>query len=241
MGILNVTPDSFSDGGSFAEPHQAVERGLQLVADGIDILDIGGESTRPGADGVAVDEELRRVIPVIHALRKQTLIPISIDTQKAAVAAEAIRAGAEIVNDISAASDPKMIPLLCKTGAAICIMHTQGTPQTMQLAPRYENVVDEVYEFLRRKRDELVAAGIERSRIAVDPGLGFGKTVEHNWTLVRNVARFLELDCPLLVGHSRKRFIAVTFDDCDEGTRIVSHALIRSGVQILRLHGLLNF
>ena len=236
MGILNVTPDSFSDGGRFAELQRAVEHGLRLIADGADILDIGGESTRPDADEVDIDEELRRIIPVIQELRKQTSIPLSIDTRKAAVATEAIRAGAEIVNDVSAASDPDMIPLLRETGAAVCIMHALGTPKTMQLDPRYENVVDEVYEFLRRKRDELVTAGIERSRIAVDPGLGFGKTVEHNWTLVRNIVRFLELDCPLLVGHSRKRFIAATFEDREEGTRIVSRELIRSGVQILRLH-----
>jgi len=144
--------------------------------------------------------------------------------------------GAEIINDVSALSDPDMLPLLCKTGAAVCVIHAAGTPKTMQIDPRYENVVEEVYEFLRRKRDELVAAGIERSRIAVDPGLGFGKTVEHNWTLVRNVTRFLDLDCPLLVGHSKKRFIAETFADRDEGTHIVSRELIRSGVHILRLH-----
>ena len=236
MGIVNVTPDSFSDGKLFVEPHKAVEHGLRLVADGADILDIGGESTRPGANDVMVDEELRRVIPVIRKLRRQTTVPISIDTRKAVVAAEAIQAGAGIVNDVSALSDPDMLPLLCKTGAAICVMHALGTPKTMQIDPRYENVVEEVYEFLRRKRDELVAAGIERSRIAVDPGLGFGKTVEHNWTLVRNIARFLDLDCLLLVGHSRKRFIAQTFADHDEGTRIVSRELIHSGVHILRLH-----
>ena len=236
MGILNVTPDSFSDGGRFVEPHRAIEHGLRLVADGADILDIGGESTRPGAEGVSADEELRRVIPVIRGLRSQTAIPISVDTRKAVVAAEAIRAGAEIINDVSAADDLDMIPLIRKTGVRICVMHAQGTPKTMQLDPRYENVVDEVYGFLRRKRDELVAAGIPRSRIIVDPGLGFGKTIEHNWTLVRNIAGFLELDCPLMVGHSRKRFIAETFDDPDEGTRIVSRELFRSGVHILRLH-----
>jgi len=236
MGILNVTPDSFSDGGRFAESRRAVEHGLRLVADGADILDIGGESTRPGSEGVSDDEERQRIIPVIRELRKRTSVSISVDTRKAAVATEAIRAGAEIVNDVSAMNDPEMIPLLLKTGAAICIMHALGTPKTMQINPRYENVVDEVYEFLRRKRDELVAAGIDRSRIAVDPGLGFGKTVEHNWTLVRNIARFLDLDCPLLVGHSRKRFITETFGNRDEGTRIVTHELARSGVQILRLH-----
>ena len=236
MGIVNVTPDSFSDGGCFLAPRRAVEHGLQLVADGVDILDIGGESTRPGSDGVDAEEELRRVIPVIRELRKQTSIPISVDTRKAAVAAEAIQAGAKIVNDVSAMSDPGMIPLLRETGAAICVMHALGTPKTMQIDPRYENVVEEVYEFLRRKRDELIAAGIEQSRIVVDPGLGFGKTVEDNWTLVRNIARFLDLGCPLLVGHSKKRFIAATFDDRDEGTRMVSHELIRSGVHILRLH-----
>ena len=236
MGILNVTPDSFSDDGHTTEPRRAVERGLRLIASGADILDIGGESTRPGSESVSVDEELRRVIPVIRELRRQTAIPLSIDTRKAAVAAEAIQVGVKIVNDVSALSDPDMLPLLCKTGAAICVMHATGTPKTMQINPCYENVVEEVYEFLRRKRDELVAAGIERSRIAVDPGLGFGKTVEHNWMLVRNIVRFLDLGCPLLVGHSRKRFIAETFADRDEGTQIVSRELIRSGVHMLRLH-----
>ncbi len=236
MGILNVTPDSFSDGGCFVKKRLAVEQGLRLVAEGADILDVGGESTRPGSDGVSVDEELDRVIPVIAALRRKTSIPISIDTRKAEVAAEAIRVGAEIVNDVAAAADPGMIPLLCRTGAAICVMHAQGTPKTMQLDPQYGDVIEEVFGFLKKKRDEMIAAGIERSRIAVDPGLGFGKTVEQNWTLIRNIARFLELDCPLLVGHSRKRFIAETFEDRDEGTRTVSWNLIRSGVQILRLH-----
>ena len=236
MGILNVTPDSFSDGGCFAERHRAVAQGLRLIADGSDILDIGGESTRPGSEGVSDNEELQRIIPVIRELRKRASVPISVDTRKAAIAAEAIRAGAEIVNDVSAAADSEMISLLQETGAGICVVHAQGTPETMQINPRYENVVDEVYEFLRRKRDELVAAGIERSRIAVDPGLGFGKTTEHNWALVRHISRFLDLACPLLVGHSRKRFLTETFEDREEGTRIVTGQLVRSGVQILRLH-----
>ncbi len=238
MGIVNVTPDSFSDGGQFFDASDAMEQALRLVAAGADILDIGGESTRPGSEGISLEEELRRVIPVVHAVKKRTNIPVSVDTVKSEVAAEAIRAGAAIVNDVSGLGDPRMIPLLQKTGAAICVMHARGTPKTMQLDPRYENVVEDVFTFLEQKRDLLLAAGIERSRIAVDPGIGFGKTVEHNWTLIRNMRRFLDLDCPLLVGHSRKRFLVDWIGNRDLGTEIVSEQLIRSGVQILRLHDL---
>lgn len=241
MGIVNVTPDSFSDGGRFFDTQAAVDQALRLAAEGADILDIGGESTRPYSEPVSADEELRRVVPVIQAVCQQTRLPVSIDTSKAPVAREAVAAGAEIINDITGLQgDPAMIPLAVETGAAVCAMHIQGTPQTMQDNPTYANVVQEVLEYLRRRRDELIAAGVRRDRIALDPGIGFGKTHEHNLTLVSASHRFHELGCPLLVGHSRKGFIAKVLDDKEAdrtfGTIGVSLSLAGQGVQILRVH-----
>lgn len=208
MGIINVTPDSFSDGGHCFDADAAIEHGLQLAAEGADILDIGGESTRPFAQPVDVQEELRRVMPVVGALVKQTGLPISIDTSKALVARHAIHAGAEIINDITAlAGDPAMLPLAVETGCGICAMHMKGTPQTMQEAPTYADVVAEVLAYLRECRDTLLAAGIAQDRIALDPGIGFGKTTEHNLQLLANAWQFHSLDCPVLIGHSRKRFL----------------------------------
>ena len=184
MGILNVTPDSFSDGGRFFDAKAAVEHGLRLVAEGADLLDVGGESTRPGAAPVDAQEELRRVAPVVEELCRKTDVPLSIDTSKASVARHAIDAGAEIINDVTAlAGDPDMIPLAVETGCAVCVMHSRGTPRTMQDNPVYADVVAEVLEYLRLRRDALQAAGIEPDRIAVDPGIGFGKTTEHNLQL----------------------------------------------------------
>ncbi len=241
MGIINVTPDSFSDGGSTFEPQAAVERGLRLVEEGADLLDIGGESTRPGANGVDAREELRRVLPVVQALRERTTVPISIDTSKASVAREALAAGAEAVNDVSACrADPEMIPLLAETGCGVCLMHMQGVPATMQRDPTYRDVVGEVGDFLRERRDALEEAGIGRTRIAVDPGIGFGKTLRHNLDLLRNAAQLGRLGCAVLVGHSRKRFIgAVLGDDTVDrtaGTIGSALALARQGVQVLRVH-----
>lgn len=244
MGIINVTPDSFSDAGQFADADAAIEHGLRLAEQGAELLDIGGESTRPYSQPVSVDEELRRVMPVIRALTEQVDTPLSIDTSKAAVAREAVAAGAEIINDVTAlGGDPQMIAVALETGAAVCAMHMQGTPQTMQDAPTYDDVVAEVLDFLRERRDALIAAGIPAGRIALDPGIGFGKTHEHNLTLLAHCGRFHELGCPLLVGHSRKGYIGKVIGDktADRtaGTIGVSLSLAAQGVQVLRVHDVL--
>jgi dihydropteroate synthase len=244
MGILNVTPDSFSDAGQFLQTDAAIERGLQLAQGGADILDIGGESTRPYAQPVPRAEELERVIPVVKTLARRLPIPISIDTSKASVARAAIDEGAEIVNDVTAlAGDPDMLELVRQTKSAACAMHMQGTPRTMQDNPAYQDVVGEVFEWLRRRRDELLAAGLDANRIALDPGIGFGKTHEHNVALLASCYRLHELGCPLLVGHSRKGFIGKVVGDKEAdplaGTIGVALALASQGVQILRVHDVL--
>lgn len=241
MGIINVTPDSFSDAGQFADAGAAIEQGLRLAAEGADLLDIGGESTRPYSQAVSPDEELRRVMPVVQALAERTAVPLSIDTSKAAVAREAVAAGAEIINDVTALSgDPQMLPAALETGAAVCAMHMRGTPQTMQENPTYGDVVAEVLDFLRERRDALLSAGILRERIALDPGIGFGKTHQHNLTLLANCHHYHELGCPLLVGHSRKGYIGKVIGDKQAdrtaGTIGVSLSLAQQGVQMLRVH-----
>ncbi len=241
MGILNVTPDSFSDGGRFLEPQAAVDHAWRLVAEGADILDIGGESTRPYAQPVPADQELRRVMPVLEALAGKLPIAISIDTSKAVVAREAIAAGAEIINDVTALTgDPAMLPAAVETGAAVCLMHMQGTPQTMQDNPEYQDVVGEVYAYLQARRDAALGAGIPLERIALDPGIGFGKLLEHNVALLQNAWRLHGLGCPVLVGPSRKRFIGELLGDLEAdrrwGTIGAALALARQGVQILRVH-----
>jgi dihydropteroate synthase len=241
MGIVNVTPDSFSDGGQFFDASAAVAHALQLVADGADLLDIGGESTRPYAAPITADEELQRVLPVIKKLAAEVRIPLSIDTSKAAVARAAIEAGAEIVNDITGlASDPAMIDLAIETGVGVCAMHMQGTPQTMQDNPTYTDLVGEVREFLRDRRDALISAGVSGERICLDPGIGFGKTHEHNITLMRHCYEFHELGSPLLVGHSRKGFLGKLIGDKEadrtNATVGCAHALAVQGVQIVRVH-----
>jgi len=238
MGIVNVTPDSFSDGGRFFEPSSAVGHALRLIAAGADIIDLGGESTRPGSDGISAEEELRRILPVLRQLRKsQPEVPISVDTTKAEVAREVLAEGADIINDVSGLSDPEMIAVLRETGAGYCLMHTQGVPKTMQDDPQYDDVVAEVFGFLQDRRAMMIESGIVPEAIAIDPGLGFGKTVEHNWQLVDNIGCFQRLGAPILVGHSRKRFIAERFSDREVGTRLVSRHLIDGGVHILRAHG----
>lgn len=242
MGILNVTPDSFSDGGQFAAIDQAIARALQMEADGADIIDIGGESTRPGAEPVGVDEELQRTIPVIRQLAKQVRVPISIDTTKAEVARQALDAGAEIVNDISGLTfDPAMLEVCRVHDAGICLMHIQGTPQTMQNDPKYGDVVSEVSEFLQQQVDRCLMAGILPERMCVDPGIGFGKTAEHNLELMRAVPRLQEeLQRPVLIGHSRKRFLSKILgrpvEERESGTVGVSIALAELGTDILRIH-----
>lgn len=240
MGIVNVTPDSFSDGGRYLDPDAAVTHALELVRQGADLLDIGGESTRPYAESVDEAEELRRVLPLIEALAGQVDVPLSIDTSKPTVARQALAAGAEIVNDVTGLADPAMIEVAAGSGAAVCVMHMLGTPRTMQDDPVYEDVVGEVLGFLRGRRDALMAAGISQDRIALDPGIGFGKTRQHNLQLLRNIDRFHELGCPVLVGHSRKRFIGEVLGDAQAdrtaGTVGSALAIARRGAQILRIH-----
>jgi dihydropteroate synthase len=241
MGIVNVTPDSFSDGGQFFDPGVAIAHALQLVADGADLLDIGGESTRPYAEPVAEEEELRRVLPVIQAITEQVTIPVSIDTSKALVARFAVEAGAEIINDVTALrGDPQMIDVALECSAGVCAMHMQGTPQTMQDAPTYVDVVAEVQQFLRERRDALEAAGISRERICLDPGIGFGKTHEHNITLMRHCRELHGLGCPVLVGHSRKGFLGklIGSQEADRTNANIGATLSVAiqGVQIVRVH-----
>ena len=241
MGSVNVTPDSFSDGGKVFDPQTAVEHGLQLVQDGAGILDIGGESTRPYSDSVPVRDELARVIPVIEKLAASTDVPISIDTSKAIVAREAVAAGAEIINDVTGLEgDPEMLSVAQQAQAGICAMHMQGTPQTMQDAPTYDDVVDDIFRYLQARRDALLSAGIAQDRICLDPGIGFGKTHEHNLQLLQSSDRFHQLGCPVLVGHSRKGFIAHLLDDreCERmsGTVGAALGLATQGIQIIRVH-----
>ena len=244
MGIVNVTPDSFSDGGAFFEQSVAIEQGLRLAGEGATILDIGGESTRPYATPVTEREELRRVVGVVQALAEQTDIPIAIDTSKSSVAREAIAAGAEIINDVTGLEgDPEMVTVALSSQAGVCAMHMQGTPLTMQDNPRYENVVEEIHAYLADRFGKLVDAGVVRGRICLDPGVGFGKTHQHNLALLAAIGRYHSLGAPLLVGHSRKGFLAKLLGhaDMDRGAATVGVALslARAGVQIIRVHDVL--
>ena len=241
MGIVNVTPDSFSDGGQFVSISAATEHALKLVDEGANILDIGGESTRPGAESVPLEEELRRVVPVVIELARQTRVPISIDTSKAEVARQCLDAGAIIVNDISGLTMDANMPGVCRDfSCGVIVMHMQGTPQTMQLDPRYDDVVAEVCQFFSRRLDELEAVGIARERIVLDPGIGFGKSAEHNLELLSQIAKFHSLGRPVLVGHSRKRFLKKILgrevEERNAGTLGVSLALAAQGTDILRVH-----
>ena len=241
MGIVNVTPDSFSDGGQFAAADAAVEHALRLVEEGADILDIGGESTRPGATSVEFNEELARVIPVVQELARRTEVPLSIDTTKAEVARQAIDQGAQIVNDISGLRfDPEMIPVCQATRAGIVCMHILGTPQTMQDNPQYANVVLEISDYFSERLEILEQAGIERSRVVLDPGVGFGKTARHNLEILSHIKRFRNLGRPVLIGHSRKRFLKSLLgrpvEERSSGTIGVSVALAMQQTDILRVH-----
>ncbi|RMD89098.1 MAG: dihydropteroate synthase [Alphaproteobacteria bacterium] len=242
MAILNVTPDSFSDGGRFAAREAAVAQGLKLAEEGADIIDIGGESTRPGAHTVPEEEEISRVVPVISELAPRIAAPISIDTRKASVAAAAIAAGAAILNDVAALGfDPALGPLAARSGVPVVLMHAQGDPKTMQADPRYGDVLLDVYDFLEARIAAAEALGIPRTRIIVDPGIGFGKTIEHNLALLRRLSLFHALGCPLLLGASRKRFIGVIGRAPETGERLpgslaVALAALRQGVQIVRVH-----
>lgn len=241
MAIVNVTPDSFSDGGKFHSVDRAVEHAMQLVVDGADILDIGGESTRPYSEPVSESEELDRVVPVIERLVKETEIPISIDTSKAAVAKAALAAGAEIINDVTGLEgDPEMVSIAVETGAGVCAMHMQGTPQTMQDNPQYVDVVIEIVEYLRQRKDALLAAGIEARKICLDPGIGFGKTHDHNIELLNRAEEFHVLESPILIGHSRKGFIGklIGNKECerDSGTLAITLMMASKGMHIVRIH-----
>lgn len=241
MGILNVTPDSFSDGGKHFQAQSAVDAALRMEDDGAGIIDIGGESTRPYSSPVNAEDELRRVAPVLEALSPRLSIPISIDTSKARVAQEAIDRGACIINDVTGLEgDAAMLDVAIGSSAGLCVMHMQGTPQTMQDAPTYENVLEDVADYLQKRLEKLLAAGIERERICLDPGIGFGKTHAHNLQLLQGVSRFFSLGQPLLIGHSRKGFIGKCIGKPEAnrmaGSLGVSLAMARAGVQILRVH-----
>ena len=247
MGIVNVTPDSFSDGGRHDSVEAAVAHGLKLAADGADILDVGGESTRPYSEPVAADEELRRVSEVVKRLAAEAGVPVSIDTSKASVAARAIALGAEIINDVTGLEgDAEMLRVARESGAGICAMHMRGTPQTMQIDPRYDEVVAEIHAYLAARRDALLAAGIPLEKICLDPGIGFGKTHAHNRELMANAGRFLDLGAPILIGHSRKGFIGksieqalgrlATLDELDAGTAGAACGLAAQSIQIVRVH-----
>ena len=240
MGIVNVTPDSFSDGGQYFDHEKAIEHGLQLVKEGADVLDIGGESTRPGAEPVTLEEELRRVIPVVEGLAG--VAPVSIDTTKAEVARRAVAAGARIVNDVTALrADPHMASLCAETGVEVVLMHMLGTPRTMQNDPAYDDVVAEVAEFLAVRAGVAEAAGIDREQIWIDPGIGFGKTVEHNLKLLADTGTFVDTGLPVLVGASRKRFIGDLGGGAPEsrrlgGTIAACLAAFRGGAAMVRVH-----
>ncbi len=240
MGIVNVTPDSFSDGGRFLEPGAAVAHARRLVEDGADLVDIGGESTRPGSDPVSVEVELARVLPVIEALAGELPVPISVDTRKAAVAAAALEAGATVVNDVTAGRDPEMFRVVRDAGAGMVLMHMKGEPKTMQEAPHYDDVLAEVGDFLRERVEAAVAAGIEPERLAVDPGIGFGKDLGHNLALLRHLDALLELGRPVVVGPSRKRFIgtllALPEEERLEGTAGAVAWLAARGAHVVRVH-----
>jgi dihydropteroate synthase len=241
MGIVNVTPDSFSDGGRFLEPDSAVARGLALVAAGADILDVGGESTRPQARPVPEEEELRRVLPVVERLAREVRVPVSIDTMKPAVAAAALDAGASIVNDVGAnREEDSMWRLVARTGAGYVCMHMQGTPQTMQTAPSYRDVVLEVFQFLSGRLRGLSDCGVREEQVIVDVGIGFGKTAEHNLQLLAALPAFRKLGRPLALGVSRKGFIsAVTGAEASQrlpGSLACACLAVEQGVNVLRVH-----
>ena len=241
MGIVNVTPDSFSDGGRWQAEDTLAARIDQLLAEGADLIDIGGESTRPFAQPVGEVEELARVLPAVRAVRRRSEVPVSVDTTKAAVAQAALEAGADLINDISALRhDPAMVEVVRDSGCRVVVRPRLGSPGDMQLAPLYEDVVAVINRFLAGRIAWLEEQGVDRSRVIVDPGLGFGKTLEHNLDILRNVAAFKQHGCPLLIGHSRKSFLGRLLDlsvaERDPATAMVSALLTGRGVDILRVH-----
>ncbi len=240
MGILNVTPDSFSDGGRFDKPAKALPRVRQMIAEGADIIDIGGESTRPGASAVSIEEELHRVLPLIEAIRAESDIPISVDTSKAPVMLQAVEAGANMINDVRALRDNGALEAVAGLAVPVCLMHMQGEPRSMQNQPRYQNVVEEVLQFLLQRAEICAAAGIRRDRIIIDPGFGFGKSLQHNLALFQALQRFVATGLPVLVGVSRKSMIGQVLNVPVEERMPASVALAGLaswlGVAILRVH-----
>lgn len=242
MGVLNVTPDSFSDGGEFFDVNKAVARGIQMAAEGAHIIDVGGESTRPGAEPVSAKEELRRVVPVIEQLNGKIDIVISVDTSKAEVAEAALAAGAAIVNDVTGArGDEKMLPLIASRNAALIVMHMQGNPRTMQTKPHYVDVVSEVADFFRQQYERAIECGIDPMAMAFDPGIGFGKTLPHNLELLANLQRLRIHDRPLVIGVSRKSFLGKLINSSDvadrRGPTAALTALLRErGANVFRVH-----
>lgn len=241
MGVVNVTPDSFSDGGRYFETSAAVDRALELVEAGADIIDVGGESTRPGADPVSASEELDRVVPVVRQIRRRSEAWISIDTYKSDVAAEAVDAGAQIVNDISGLGfDDQMADTVADLECGLVLMHTRDKPRTMQQNIDYRDLIEDIRHYFRRRLDRAERAGIDPERIALDPGIGFGKTVDHNYRLIRRLADFTEMGHPLLVGPSRKSFIGAVLDRPPDrrvwGTAATVAASIMTGADIVRVH-----
>ena len=253
MGVVNVTPDSFSDGGKFFDARAAVAQGDQLAAAGAHILDIGGESTRPFSDPVPVEEEIRRVIPVIEELAQSVSIPISIDTMKAAVARQAIEAGASIINDVSALRfDPELTDVAVEFDVPVILMHMLGDPKSMQVSPAYDDLIGEIREFLEEAIRGAENRGVLRSKMIIDPGIGFGKTVTHNLLLINHIQAFQTLDVPILIGSSRKSFIRKILKDphgddiaadlpiVETGTQATVAAAILNGAHIVRVHDVAN-
>ena len=242
MGIVNVTPDSFSDGGRFRHADDAIAHGLELVRQGADLLDIGGESTRPGSQPISLEEELQRVLPVVTALAQQTTVVLSIDTSKADVASTCLQAGAHLINDVTGLTgDPRMTEVARSLGAGVIVMHMQGTPATMQVAPRYDDVVTDLSRFFAQRLQSLVATGIPLEAIALDPGIGFGKTREHNIALLARLAEFASLGRPICLGVSRKGFLGKLLDRPLEqrlagSLAAAAFGLAQGAVQILRVH-----
>lgn len=241
MGVLNVTPDSFYDGGRYVNPRAAVDHAVRLVEEGADLLDIGGESSRPGSDPVEADEELRRLMPVVKEVCRKVRVPVSVDTTKAVVAERALDEGAALINDITALrGDPRMGALIARTGAGVVLMHMQGSPKTMQQAPRYEDVVQDVIQFLAGRVEAALAIGVDPKQILLDPGIGFGKNLDHNLTILAHLDAFARLGRPILVGVSRKAFIGQILDrpvdDRLPGTAAAVALAVFQGARVVRVH-----
>ena len=240
MGVLNVTPDSFSDGGQFTQIDNALKRALKMQQDGADVIDIGGESTRPGAIQISLDEELSRVIPVIEKIREHSEVVVSIDTSKSQVMQAAINAGANMVNDVNALHAEDALEVCIKHDIPVCLMHKQGDPQTMQNAPSYDDIVSEIRQYLVTRADDCIKAGISRKNIIIDPGFGFGKTLENNLSLLKEMQQFCELDYPVLVGVSRKSMFGMLLDRAVEDRLIASTSAVviayQKGARFFRVH-----